>query len=143
MSSILVTGGAGYIGSHTCKALRTLGFVPVTYDNLERGNREAVKWGVIEIGDLADTARLREVFTRHRPEAVIHFAAFAYVGEFEPKSSCLLPQQRRRHCGVARCHARSRHPTHSVFQHLCGIRKSRSSSNYREKSASADQSLRG
>ncbi len=55
--------------------------MPVTYDNLERGNREAVQWGVIEIGDLADTARLREVFTRHRPEAVIHFAAFAYVGE--------------------------------------------------------------
>ena len=81
MHSILVTGGAGYIGSHTCKALSMSGFVPVTYDNLERGNREAVKWGAIEIGDLADIARLREVFSRYRPAAVIHFAALAYVGE--------------------------------------------------------------
>src|SRR5208282_886236 len=81
MTSILVTGGAGYIGSHTCKALRTVGFVPITYDNLKRGNPEAVKWGEIEIGDLVDGRRLREVFARHRPAAVIHFAALAYVGE--------------------------------------------------------------
>ena len=81
MNSILVTGGAGYIGSHTCKALRRAGFEPVTYDNLGRGNVEAVKWGPLEIGDLADRARLREVMARHRPTAVVHFAALAYVGE--------------------------------------------------------------
>jgi UDP-arabinose 4-epimerase len=81
MTSILVTGGAGYIGSHTCKALRQAGFAPVTYDNLERGNREAVKWGELEIGDLTDGARLRAAFARHRPAACIHFAALAYVGE--------------------------------------------------------------
>ncbi len=81
MHSILVTGGAGYIGSHTCKALRQAGFAPVTYDNLSRGNSEAVKWGPLEVGNLADRARLREVLARHHPAAVVHFAALAYVGE--------------------------------------------------------------
>jgi UDP-glucose 4-epimerase len=52
--SILVTGGAGYIGSHTCKALHQAGFAPVAYDNLSRGNAEAVKWGELVVGDLAD-----------------------------------------------------------------------------------------
>jgi UDP-glucose-4-epimerase GalE len=78
---ILVTGGAGYIGSHACKALAAGGFEPVTYDNLSRGNRWAVKWGPLEVGEIADEKRLREVLDRHQPAAVIHFAAFAYVGE--------------------------------------------------------------
>ena len=78
---ILVTGGAGYIGSHTCKALSTSGFEPITYDNLSRGNHWMVKWGPLEVGDIADQTRLREVLDRHQPAAVIHFAAFAYVGE--------------------------------------------------------------
>ncbi|MFZ1921016.1 MAG: NAD-dependent epimerase/dehydratase family protein, partial [Xanthobacteraceae bacterium] len=77
MTAILVTGGAGFIGSHTCKALREAGFTPVTYDNLSRGNPEAVKWGPLEVGDLADRARLREVVARHQPTAVVHFAALA------------------------------------------------------------------
>jgi UDP-arabinose 4-epimerase len=77
----LVTGGAGYIGSHTCKALRRAGFDPISYDNLGRGNPESVKWGALEIGDLADGDRLRETFARYRPAAVVHFAALAYVGE--------------------------------------------------------------
>src|ERR1043166_1065270 len=81
MTSILVTGGAGYIGSHTCKALKLAGFNPVTYDNLARGNPEAVKWGPLEIGELADSTRLQEAFVRHQPAAVLHFAALAYVGE--------------------------------------------------------------
>ncbi len=81
MTSILVTGGAGYIGSHTCKALRASGFTPVTYDNLTRGNPEAVKWGPLEIGELADAVRLRAVIAQYRPAAVVHFAALAYVGE--------------------------------------------------------------
>lgn len=78
---ILVTGGAGYIGSHVCKALAAKGVEPVAYDNLSRGNRWAVKWGPLEEGDIADVARVRAVLERHRPTAVMHFAAFAYVGE--------------------------------------------------------------
>ncbi|GGD49872.1 UDP-glucose 4-epimerase GalE [Erythrobacter arachoides] len=78
---ILVTGGAGYIGSHTCKALAAAGYIPVTYDSLVRGNRWAVKWGPLEEGDLLDGERLREVMRAYGPVGVIHFAAFAYVGE--------------------------------------------------------------
>jgi UDP-arabinose 4-epimerase len=81
MTSILVTGGAGYVGSHTCKALRRAGFDPITYDNLARGNSESVKWGVLEVGELDDSVHLRETLTRYRPEAVVHFAALACVGE--------------------------------------------------------------
>ena len=78
---ILVTGGAGYIGSHVCKALARNGFKPVVYDNLSRGNRWAVKWGPLEEGDILDEVRLREVFAFHQPGAIMHFAAYAYIGE--------------------------------------------------------------
>jgi UDP-glucose-4-epimerase GalE len=81
VASILVTGGAGYVGSHACKALAAAGHTPVVYDNLGRGHRELVRWGPLEVGDLRDAARLAEVLARHRPAAVMHFAAFAYVGE--------------------------------------------------------------
>jgi UDP-arabinose 4-epimerase len=81
MPSILVTGGAGYIGSHACKALAAAGYTPVTYDNLSRGFAHAVRWGPLETGDLLDRTRLAAVIRRHRPESVMHFAAVAYVGE--------------------------------------------------------------
>jgi UDP-glucose-4-epimerase GalE len=81
MIKILVTGGAGYIGSHVCKALAGSGYLPITYDNLSRGNQWAVKWGPLEQGDIADRACLSVVLARHRPSAVMHFAAFAYVEE--------------------------------------------------------------
>ena len=79
--NILVTGGAGYIGSHACKALAARGFVPITYDNLSRGNRWAVKWGPFEEGDIGDVERVRTVLEKYRPTALMHFAAYAYVGE--------------------------------------------------------------
>lgn len=79
--TVLVTGGAGYIGSHTCKALAQAGFAPVAYDNLSTGNRWAVQWGPLELGDILDRCRLHEVLGLHRPIAVMHFAAFAQVGE--------------------------------------------------------------
>lgn len=81
MATILVTGGAGYVGSHACKALAAAGHAPVVYDSLARGHRELVRWGPLEVGDLRDAARLDEVLARHRPAAVMHFAALAYVGE--------------------------------------------------------------
>ncbi|HSD54750.1 MAG TPA: UDP-glucose 4-epimerase GalE [Burkholderiales bacterium] len=81
MSTILVTGGAGYVGSHACKALAAAGHAPVAYDNLSRGHREFARWGALEVGDIRDSTRLDEVFARHRIDAVMHFAAFAYVGE--------------------------------------------------------------
>lgn len=78
---VMVAGGAGYIGSHTCKALAEAGHNPIVYDSLHTGHRWAVKWGAFEEGDLNDGARLAEVMRRHRPEAVINFAALAYVGD--------------------------------------------------------------
>jgi len=79
--NVLVTGGAGYIGSHTAKALRQAGHTPVVFDSLEYGHDWAVQWGPLERGDLGDRARLREVMERHAVEAVVHFAAYIQVGE--------------------------------------------------------------
>ena len=81
MVNILVTGGAGYIGSHACKALRAAGYTPVTYDNLCTGWQDAVKFGPFEQGDLTDRARLDQVFAKYKPAAVMHFAALSQVGE--------------------------------------------------------------
>jgi UDP-arabinose 4-epimerase len=79
--SVLVTGGAGYIGSHACKALAQAGYVPVTYDNLSRGHRHAVRWGPLVEGQIADGAAVAAALKAHRVSSVMHFAAFAYVGE--------------------------------------------------------------
>lgn len=79
--TILVTGGAGFVGSHACKALAAAGYRPVVYDNLSRGHRDAVKWGPLIEGDILDRARLEQVMRDVKPVAVMHFAAFAYVGE--------------------------------------------------------------
>ena len=78
---VLVTGGAGYIGSHACKALQQSGFTPVTFDNLSTGWRDAVKFGPLEQGDLLNKGDLDRVFEKHSPVAVMHFAALSLVGE--------------------------------------------------------------
>jgi UDP-arabinose 4-epimerase len=81
LKNVLVTGGAGYIGSHACKALAQAGYTPVSYDNLVYGHDWAVRWGPLEQGEIADRVRLDEVIRRYRPRTVMHFAAYAYVGE--------------------------------------------------------------
>lgn len=78
---ILVAGGAGYIGSHTCLELSKRGFLPVVYDNLSNGHREFVKWGPLEVGDIRDRERLEEVLEAYKPAAVLHFAALIEVGQ--------------------------------------------------------------
>jgi len=78
---VLVTGGAGYIGAHACKTLAEAGYTPVTYDNLVYGHSAAVKWGPLEKGDIGDRAQLEMVMQKYNPFAVMHFAAYAYVGE--------------------------------------------------------------
>lgn len=78
---ILVVGGAGYIGSHACKALAAAGHQPVVYDNLSTGHADFVKWGPLEVGDIRDADRLGDVMGKHAPDLVMHFAALAYVGE--------------------------------------------------------------
>ncbi len=79
--AVLVTGGAGYIGSHACKALKRAGFLPVTYDNLSTGWRDAVKFGPLVEGELEDGARLDAAFSEYAPVAVMHFAALSDVGQ--------------------------------------------------------------
>ncbi|HSV30123.1 MAG TPA: UDP-glucose 4-epimerase GalE [Candidatus Omnitrophota bacterium] len=81
MVNVLVTGGAGYVGSHTCKALAAAGFKPVVVDDLSTGHARAVRWGPLERLDLADGDGLRRIIGRHGIQAVLHFAASAYVGE--------------------------------------------------------------
>lgn len=79
--TVLVTGGAGYIGSHTCKALKQAGYVPVVYDNLVYGHQDFIKWGAFEKGDLLDKERIEEVIKKYSSMAVLHFAAFIYAPE--------------------------------------------------------------
>ena len=79
--SVLIVGGAGYIGSQTAKAVAAAGLEPIVFDNLVYGHEWAVKWGPLVRGDLADRPLLVDVMKRHRVDAVIHFAAYAYVGE--------------------------------------------------------------
>lgn len=78
---VLVTGGAGYIGSHTCKALATQGHEVIVYDNLSTGHRKLVRWGAFEYGDIRDASRLRAVLHSHKPDGCIHFASSIAVGE--------------------------------------------------------------
>ncbi|HEU0155275.1 MAG TPA: UDP-glucose 4-epimerase GalE [Stellaceae bacterium] len=79
--SILVTGGAGYIGAQVCKTLARTGYRPVVFDNLSRGHRAAVRWGPLVEGDLADRGQLSAAFAEFEVSAVMHFAGYAYVGE--------------------------------------------------------------
>lgn len=79
--TVLVAGGAGYVGAHTCLRLAEAGFTPVVFDNLSNGHRQFVQWGPFEHGDIRDRARLDEVFARWKPAAVLHFAALIEVGE--------------------------------------------------------------
>ena len=81
MANVLVTGGAGYIGSHACKALAAAGFTPVTFDNLITGWREAVKFGPFIQGDLLNKPEIDAVFAQYKPVAVMHFAALSQVGD--------------------------------------------------------------
>ena len=101
---VLVTGGAGYIGSHGCKALAKAGMVPVVYDNLSRGHADAVRWGPLVVADVRDRARLEKVLRAERIEAVIHFAALAYVGESVREPQRYYENNVGGDDGPARCH---------------------------------------
>jgi UDP-arabinose 4-epimerase len=81
MKTVLVTGGAGYVGSHCCKAFARAGWSVVVFDNLTRGWRETVKWGPLVEGDITDPHAVAAALDRYRPDVVAHFAAYASVGE--------------------------------------------------------------
>lgn len=79
--TVLVTGGAGYVGSHTCMRLAESGYLPIVYDNLSTGHDWAVQWGPLEVGDVLDEKRLLNVLERHKPAAVMHLAGATSVTE--------------------------------------------------------------
>jgi UDP-arabinose 4-epimerase len=118
--TVLVTGGAGYVGSHVCKALHRAGLIPVTLDNLVSGHRWAVKWGPLEVGDVRDESLVADVMFRHKVTAVLHFAALSLVGESGSKPfeyydanvrGALSLVSAMRRCGVERI----------VFSSTCAV----------------------
>ncbi len=118
--TVLVTGGAGYVGSHVCKALHRSGLMPVTLDNLSTGHREAVKWGPLEVGDVRDENLVAEIMIRHKATAVLHFAALSLVGESAAKpheyydnnvNGALSLVAAMRRCGISRI----------VFSSTCAV----------------------
>jgi len=120
MSMVLVTGGAGYIGSHVCKALAEAGDSPICYDTLEKGHDWAVQWGPLEKGDIGDKARLDEVFARYRPRAVIHLAGYIEVGESVRQPERYLHNNVTKSCALIE--AALRHDIEAfVFSSTCAV----------------------
>lgn len=78
---VLVTGGAGFIGSHVCKVVAAAGHLPIVLDDLSGGHREAVKWGPFEIGDIGDGSGVQRILKKDQPQAVMHLAAHSEVME--------------------------------------------------------------
>ena len=113
---VLVTGGAGYIGSHTAKAMALRGFIPVTYDDLSNGHRWAVQWGPFEQGDIGDQTKLAETIRRYEVSAIVHFAAFAYVGE------SMVQPERYFENNVSKSSLFSRLLLRLAFAMLCSLR---------------------
>ncbi|CAN5817105.1 UDP-glucose 4-epimerase GalE [soil metagenome] len=118
--TVLVAGGAGYIGSHVSKALAEAGDMPVCYDTLEKGHEWAVRHGPLERGDIGDSGRLDEVFARYRPSAVFHLAGYIEVAE------SMREPERYRHNNVAKSdtliEAALRHGVEAlVFSSSCAV----------------------
>ena len=121
--NVLVTGGAGYVGAHACKALAKAGYAPFVYDNLSTGHESFVRWGPLIKADIRDHATLREAMLAYDISAVLHFAACAYVGE-----SVINPQKYYDNnvtgtLVAAAGDARHRHLHHGVLELLRHLRR--------------------
>ena len=139
--SILVTGGAGYIGAHACKALAKAGYEPVAYDNLVYGHQEAVRWGPFVEGDIGDRVKVAETIRRHSIGAVMHFAAFAYVGESVEKPEKYFQNNVVNTLGDARSDARDRGEADRLLLDLRDLRPARADADPRRHAAASGQSL--
>jgi UDP-glucose 4-epimerase len=141
MKNILVTGGAGFVGSHACKALAAAGYNPVTLDNLERGHEWAVKWGPLGRGDIRDATVLQRVFETWRPEAVLHFAAYAYVGESNIEPLKYYQNNVGGTVSLLNALRQSWVQEFCILKLMRNLWRSRSRSTDRDRSATADQPL--
>jgi UDP-arabinose 4-epimerase len=115
---VLVTGGAGYIGSHACKALARAGYLPVAFDNLSSGHSEAVRWGPLVVGELGDEELLSDTMRDFGVLAVLHFAAFASVGESVEKPELYFRNNLVNSLGLLDC-MREVGVKHIVFSSTC------------------------
>ena len=93
--NVLVTGGAGYIGSHTCKTLKSQNFNPITYDDLSSGRKEFVKWGPLVVGDIVDKNKIIKTISKYNIGSVIHLAAKSIVEESNLKQEYYFKTERR------------------------------------------------
>ena len=98
MRSVLVTGGAGDVGAHSCKALSEAGYLPVVVDNLSTGHESFVRWGPLVRADIKDGEALAHAFAAHNVSAVLHFAASAYVGNRSPTRENIMRTMWVAHC---------------------------------------------
>ena len=137
---ILVTGGAGYIGSHTSKLLKKAGHVPVVFDNLSNGWAEWVKFGPFAFGDIRDEEALFRVLTGFQIEAVIHFAAKAYVEESTRLPEVYFDNNVNGTINLAEGHETSRDQDAGFFQFLRHLRQCNDAHHTGRPSAGADQS---
>ena len=141
MTAVLVTGGAGYVGSHSCKALAGAGFVPVTYDNLSRGHRYAVKWGPLEVGDIRDrdAPRYRVAHASSGRDPALR--RLRLCRRVRRQSGAVLRQQCHRLARPAGSRARGRNRLRRVFEQLHGVRPAAFDAGHRGHAVRADQPL--
>ena len=140
-NNVLVTGGAGYIGSHACKALAAAGYTPVTLDNLVYGHRAAVRWGPFVEGDVGDPQLVRDVLRTHAIEAVMHFAGYAYVGESMHEPGKYFRNNFANTVTLLDA-MRAENVQSIVFSSTCDVRRSDCIADRRGPSAAAGESLR-
>ncbi len=120
MPHVLVTGGAGYIGSHTCKILAQRGLTPVVLDNLVHGQRANVRWGPFFHGDVADSELVGRIVREHDIRALVHFAAYAYVGESMQQPEKYFDNNVGRGLRLLQA-ARENGVRHVVFSSTCAV----------------------
>ena len=138
---ILVTGGAGFVGSHTCKALASHGLRPIVFDNLSRGHRDLVKWGDFVAGNVRNRAEVRAALEHHKVDAVMHFAALAYVGESVNSPLEYYDVNVAGTHSVLSAMQRNRCPNNSAIEQLRHLRNAGPYTDQRDSAATAHQSL--
>ena len=141
--TVLVTGGAGYVGSQAVKTLREHEIPCVVLDNLSRGHAQLVKGTDLIVGDIADPTVVRQVFADYGVTAVMHFAAYAYVGESVRDPAIYYQNNVVRNDPLAELHGSCRREDDGVLVYLCHVRSTRSDSDDRGSSSATGEPVWG